>query len=702
MANSLYKSQAATMVAPPPVPPLTSVTQFRTYSELTAVPVYDVIDTVTGQVVGRFPVPTGTQLSGVIRGVAQREQLFDVWGRGRITSLVSEDYVAFLRYEFVGFEYTRTLKTERIVYDVPARPVDRTPRVTPVVNAWDSSAWSLDSRYGNIRVKFKVPGGAQSSVLVGLADQTPKPGDLGAIAHGFKVEAGRAYVHIARQPGVEPWAAPTNYFKTHADVVADDELAVSVQANVVSYTHNGELVATVPLHLSGLRAVHLASMLYSPESVVSDPVVEDFVRGGYGELVLGVKVVGSESPYSQGTLILPLVIRGATRGGGLRFGLRIQGSGRAVANTGVLAVPGVFTFNCWGFAGVAGSGALVLPAIQAVGGESGYSQGKTVLRAFATGSGREPRYTNDSLAFGLDEWVADLASFPHRSLAASAAGSTTFRATYVPSDRLRQQAIGAGTFRASLSWLVEMLARASVRDAFAAERVLDVLLVGGADVSSPLTGVLILSETLPAQTTVGSVLVGNTLKDATTSATASAADQYTVQQALDAIFGARVHAGVAMGLPGKTRSVWAVNLASGSTAYEDYPFNSFARIGDRYYGASEDGLYELVGDDDAGTPIHASVNLGKQSFGSSYLKNINYAYLGVKSDGRMVVRVTTPEGASYLYQTRDSKDAVATQRADFGRGLRATYLGLEIYNQDGGDFTLDKIEFAVAEMKRRI
>ena len=43
------------------------------------------------------------------------------------------------------------------------------------------------------------------------------------------------------------------------------------------------------------------------------------------------------------------------------------------------------------------------------------------------------------------------------------------------------------------------------------------------------------------------------------------------------------------------------------------------------------------------------------------------------------------------------------QRVDFGRGLRATYLNLEITNDAGGDFDLERLEFVVqASTNRRI
>ncbi len=148
--------------------------------------------------------------------------------------------------------------------------------------------------------------------------------------------------------------------------------------------------------------------------------------------------------------------------------------------------------------------------------------------------------------------------------------------------------------------------------------------------------------------------------------------------------------------------VWVVNEAGQTTRYEGYPFNSFCQIGSQYYGAREDGIYLLEGDTDAGSPIRASINLGKVDFGTTLMKHVTNCYIGVASDDRMYLKVIS-NGQEYIYSARSSSDQMQTQRFDIGRGLRSNFMIFELLNKDGCDFELGSIEFiAIPSTSRRI
>lgn len=149
-------------------------------------------------------------------------------------------------------------------------------------------------------------------------------------------------------------------------------------------------------------------------------------------------------------------------------------------------------------------------------------------------------------------------------------------------------------------------------------------------------------------------------------------------------------------------AAWAVNTdTGGSTRYEHYAFNSFAVIDGVAYGARNDGLYRLDGNDDDGLPIQAMVSFGRQSFGTTALKRVTNAYLGVASTGRLFLKVLA-DGADYTYATRGASEHLMTQRVDVGRGLRASLVEFELYNADGDDFELASVEFVAAALNRRI
>jgi len=148
---------------------------------------------------------------------------------------------------------------------------------------------------------------------------------------------------------------------------------------------------------------------------------------------------------------------------------------------------------------------------------------------------------------------------------------------------------------------------------------------------------------------------------------------------------------------------WTQNANTKAVSmYDSFKYNSFAKIGGKYYGASETGIYELSGDTDAGTAIDVSVLLPNTDFGSASLKRITNAYFGVRSNGKVQLRILTNEGEDNTYTLDRENDATQEARMTFGRGLRSRYWQLELKNEAGSDFSLDEIELTVSTLTRRI
>jgi hypothetical protein len=135
------------------------------------------------------------------------------------------------------------------------------------------------------------------------------------------------------------------------------------------------------------------------------------------------------------------------------------------------------------------------------------------------------------------------------------------------------------------------------------------------------------------------------------------------------------------------------------TEYGNYDFNSFARIDNTYLGASSSGLYELLGDDDAGTDIIAQIKSGFAQWGGARFSGFKAAYLGVRGEGDFVLRLTTGEGQTYNYSvsTRDMRST----KVHMGKGLRARYFAFELIST-GQDFDLESIEFVPLVAERRV
>lgn len=197
-------------------------------------------------------------------------------------------------------------------------------------------------------------------------------------------------------------------------------------------------------------------------------------------------------------------------------------------------------------------------------------------------------------------------------------------------------------------------------------------------------------------------LVVATVIDSEAFAQATASGDFDVVELIEAIATSRAETYAGVPLWDNAGETIVVNAdTSAFSRYEGYGFLSYFHIGDDVYGLSRDGVFLLGGDTDAGLPIQASVNAGAVDAGTSLLKWASECYLAAASDGPLRLRVTVGDNA-YLYTARSSSPEMQMQRVDIGKGLRATYFELEVINDNGDDFELDRIEFRSAPTSRRI
>ena len=213
-------------------------------------------------------------------------------------------------------------------------------------------------------------------------------------------------------------------------------------------------------------------------------------------------------------------------------------------------------------------------------------------------------------------------------------------------------------------------------------------------------------ESLVAASTAAATSLASTGKtvDGSIDAAVAVTGSMAVNATLHALMESAVEAVFFVRIAGETYPAWAVNLSSfAPTRYENYNFNSFAKIGGLDLGASADGLYELGGDDDDGTQIDASIMLGRDPRGSGQVKRSRRVYLHGTSDDKLEVRVVEPDGTVYAYQTELALDEnITVQRAKLGRGLAASYFQLEVRNVNGGDFAIEQIEVVSLHTQRKV
>ncbi|EZP43144.1 putative phage-related protein [Stenotrophomonas sp. RIT309] len=153
---------------------------------------------------------------------------------------------------------------------------------------------------------------------------------------------------------------------------------------------------------------------------------------------------------------------------------------------------------------------------------------------------------------------------------------------------------------------------------------------------------------------------------------------------------------------------WVMNTENRALSrYTQYPFNSFAKIGGRYYAAASDGLHRLDGDDDDGTPIAARLRLGLSALGTRRLKRLPEAFVGYTASGALLLHVITvneeggqKEAAIYRILERPASSERET-RWKLGKGIKAVDFDFVIENVDGADFELAAIDFRPIYLDRR-
>lgn len=175
-------------------------------------------------------------------------------------------------------------------------------------------------------------------------------------------------------------------------------------------------------------------------------------------------------------------------------------------------------------------------------------------------------------------------------------------------------------------------------------------------------------------------------------------------QVLNMIYNASLRDGVEISAayvaPDGSFTAWSMNTRTAAvTEYSDFVFNSFARMGNRYIGASDDGLYELLGDDDEGEDIIARIKGGYMQFGGTHLSRLKAVYIAARGEGEMILKIIEAEDKVYVYRA-DTRN-VRNTKVHMGKGQKSRYFAFELIT-DGQDFDLDTLEFVPIVVPRRV
>lgn len=188
---------------------------------------------------------------------------------------------------------------------------------------------------------------------------------------------------------------------------------------------------------------------------------------------------------------------------------------------------------------------------------------------------------------------------------------------------------------------------------------------------------------------------------------AAGADQLDPFATIQALLTEGMELEVELILFGEKYQGWVVNTETGApTEYENFNFNSMCKLGQKYYGAAENGLFMLDGETDDGDPINARILTGEMDFGSPNLKRLERAYMGYTSEGDMVLRIIVthagkPNEYWYKVPTRFGSEDTES-RIKIGEGIFSNYWQFELVNPDGAHFKIERWLFDIRYMQRRV
>jgi hypothetical protein len=144
---------------------------------------------------------------------------------------------------------------------------------------------------------------------------------------------------------------------------------------------------------------------------------------------------------------------------------------------------------------------------------------------------------------------------------------------------------------------------------------------------------------------------------------------------------------------------YATNLLTGAvTRYVGFEFDGFCRVGMETYAFRSDGLYRIGGSSDAGQPINMLIDFADEDLGTTQAKRVGNVFLGLETDGDVVVRMTGDdehEGSYRAYKRRSEF------RADLARGVKSRHWNMRLEVTQATGAQLDNIEWVVSANGRR-
>lgn len=153
-----------------------------------------------------------------------------------------------------------------------------------------------------------------------------------------------------------------------------------------------------------------------------------------------------------------------------------------------------------------------------------------------------------------------------------------------------------------------------------------------------------------------------------------------------------------------TFTSWVMNTRNlNLTGYTNFQFNSYVKFNGQTFAAGPNGIMQLGGSNDAGTPINAVVRTGNLDDKSGQLLRALEVLAMVASSGPIRISLIKEDGSVFPYTAQYTGIPTMVQvRVTPGKGLRALHYRVEIANIGGAAFELGPITLKLKALERRL
>ena len=169
----------------------------------------------------------------------------------------------------------------------------------------------------------------------------------------------------------------------------------------------------------------------------------------------------------------------------------------------------------------------------------------------------------------------------------------------------------------------------------------------------------------------------------------------TATQLLAALIESQVRVFMAASPPGRADAQYLVTAVNGALSRATgLDFSQFVYGNGVTHGVRKDGLYRVGGYAD--DRVDAEADFGSSTFGTSAAKNIETAYVGLKTDGSVYLGLVA-DGKERIYKVIQREP---TMRARVGKGLTARTWGIRLVITGMTRADLDDMELVVGSSRR--